>query len=50
MVYICRLAGAGGTEITLPVDAGVTGVFKILSGPGYTSDPLYGWVVVVRIA
>lgn len=50
MVFICRLAGSPGTEITLPVDAGVTGVFKILSGPGYSTDPEFGWVVAVRVA
>ena len=50
MVFISSLSGGAGTEITLPVDAGVTGVFKILSGDGYTSSPSNGWVVAVRIA
>ena len=49
MVFISKIAGGGGTEIILPVDAGVTGKFKILSGPGNISNPANGWVVAVRI-
>jgi hypothetical protein len=48
MVFVSRLAGADGTELILPIDAGVTGTFKIIFDVGHTDN--YGFLIAVRIA